>query len=124
MGQSRSALTAAIYQRVSVALQRALYTHRECAYMNKLRLRDVLPAASCVDKRLWDLQLRCRIRLTAALCVVLGLQILYIYLKHGTFHVCIHVVVLYSKNTDLYNCIVLSSSIVRFWYMSLPHTPS
>jgi hypothetical protein len=48
LGQSRSALTAKICQHVSLALQRAL-SRRECDYNDKLRVCDVLPAATCVD---------------------------------------------------------------------------
>jgi hypothetical protein len=43
-------------ERVSLALQRAL-SHRECAYINKLRVPNLLPAATCVHVHLWDLQL-------------------------------------------------------------------
>jgi hypothetical protein len=45
-GQSPGALASKIYQRLSVALQRAL-SHRECAYIDKLRKRGTLPPTAC-----------------------------------------------------------------------------
>jgi uncharacterized protein YfaQ (DUF2300 family) len=45
-----------IYQRLSVALQRAL-SHRQCAYIDKLRERGTLPPTTCAAEVLWDVQL-------------------------------------------------------------------
>jgi hypothetical protein len=53
---SPSALASKIYQRLSVALQRAL-SHRECAYIVKLRERGTLPPTTCAAEFLWDVQL-------------------------------------------------------------------
>jgi hypothetical protein len=55
-GESPSALALKIYQRLSVALQRAL-SHREYAYIDKLRERGTLPRTTCAAKFLWDVQL-------------------------------------------------------------------
>jgi hypothetical protein len=58
-GQSPSALALKIYQRLSesVALQLAL-SHRECAYIDKLRERGTLPPTTCAadSEVLWDVQ--------------------------------------------------------------------
>jgi hypothetical protein len=56
IGQAPSALTNKIYQRLSVALQRAIYC-RECAYIEKLRDRGVVPPTTCAAELLWDVQL-------------------------------------------------------------------
>jgi hypothetical protein len=55
-GQAPSALTTNIYQRFSVALQRAV-SHRKCTYMEKLRERGALPPTTCAAQLLWDVQL-------------------------------------------------------------------
>ena len=55
-GQAPSALTNKIYQRLSVALQRAI-SRRECAYIEKLRDRGVVPPTTCAAELLWDVQL-------------------------------------------------------------------
>jgi len=55
-GQSRSRLVAKTYQRLSVALQRAL-SRRECAYIDKLRDRGTVATTTCAAELLWDVQL-------------------------------------------------------------------
>jgi hypothetical protein len=42
--------------RLSVALQRAI-SRRECAYIEKLRDRGVVPPTTCAAELLWDVQL-------------------------------------------------------------------
>jgi hypothetical protein len=41
---------------LSVALQRAI-SRRECAYIEKLRDRGVVPPTTCAAELLWDVQL-------------------------------------------------------------------
>jgi hypothetical protein len=55
-GQPPSALALKIHKRLSVALQRAL-SHRECAYIDKLRERGTLPPTTCAAEFLLDVQL-------------------------------------------------------------------